>query len=338
MFVPESEEHDERRPRAAPASVVMVVAGEPLGVYHTLNLLAGLLASLGIAAIVAMGAVLSYVVNRRIRPVRRLAGEIESLRETDLSHRFEHADVPAELAPMIDKLNGLLERLNTAFSREKAFTADVAHELRTPLTGLRMTMEVCRSQPRNTAAYETAIDECRAIVDRMETMVVSLLTLARSDAGQIRIEQSEIDITQLITETWQYLRYRADEMGASVDVRLPPSCVIVTDPERLRIILQNVLDNAVSYVNRRGTIRIVAAQEPNAAIIEVANSGSQIRKQDITRLFERFWRGDDSRADSGGHTGLGLSLTQRLTEMLGGKIICDTVEGGEFVVRIELPK
>jgi signal transduction histidine kinase len=283
-----------------------------------------------------MGIVLLRVVSEGVRPVNKLAGEIESLNETALGRRFSRAAVPDELLPVVDKLNGLMGRLEGAFAREKSFTADVAHELRTPLTGLRTTLEVCRSQPRESAAYETALDECRVITDQMEAMVESLLLLARSDAGQVVVAKQKLDLSELIAETWCLFEYRAQRSNVNVLFDMPQAVVIETDPDKMRIVIQNVLDNAVSYVDPGGQIRIAVHRRGNDAIAEIANSGSQIATEDASRLFERFWRGDVARTDAGAHCGLGLSLCQRLMNLLGGQIAVETAKGGQFVLRIHI--
>jgi two-component system, OmpR family, heavy metal sensor histidine kinase CusS len=284
-------------------------------------------------AIVVSGAALVFVVGRAVRPVNRLAAEIESLRETDLARRLDLPDVPAELAPVVQRLNGLLGRLENAFGRERAFTADVAHELRTPLAGLVTTLEVCRSRPRDNPAYEAAIDKCRKMIDRMQAMVESLLLLARADGGQLAAVRKRVDLSQLLSECWADCQMRAEQRGLRIDWEVPSGCIVESDPDKLRIIFQNLFDNAVSYVDDGGMIRVVV----DAEAVEISNSGSKIGSEELPHLFERFWRGDQARTDTGVHCGLGLSLCRRLMELLGGQIGVNAVQGGSFVVRCTIP-
>jgi two-component system sensor histidine kinase QseC len=334
-YTPRARGRDERRPIEV-RSVNIVVAAAPIEVGNTLRKLGRMLTILCTTAVLLMGAVLLHVVGRGVRPIDHLANEIGSMKETDLTRRLPHDGVPTELTPMVDKLNGLLARLEAAFAREKSFTADVAHELRTPLTGLRMTLEVCRSRVREPAAYEAAIDECRGITDRMEAMVESLLLLARSDAGQVTVASQEVDLCQLVSQNWEQVQYRAQRLGLDVSFDMPESLPVSTDPEKLAIVLRNVMDNAVSYVDPMGKVRIVVAAGENQGIVEIANTGSQIATEDAPRLFERFWRGDSARSEANVHCGLGLSLCQRLMKLLGGEIDVETAKGGDFVVRLKL--
>src|SRR5262249_51447934 len=109
-----------------------------------------------------------------------------------------------------------------------------------------------------------------------------------------------------------------------------------TDPDKFGIVLRNLLDNAASYVDRGGQIRISANRRDRQAVVEIANTGSLIPAEDAPRLFERFWRGDVARTDSGTHSGLGLSLCRRLMALLGGEISVKTSAGGEFIALIKM--
>jgi two-component system sensor histidine kinase QseC len=328
-------DHDEDEPDDAAAAqrLELTVAWDTADLDGTLLRLRWLLVGLCAGAIVVSGAARVFVVGRAVRPVNRLAAEIESLRETDLARRLDLPDVPAELAPVVQRLNGLLGRLENAFGRERAFTADVAHELRTPLAGLVTTLEVCRSRPRDNPAYEAVIDKCRKMIDRMQAMVESLLLLARADGGQLAAVRKRVDLSLLLSECWAVCQVRAEQRGLRIDWAVPAGCIVESDPDKLRIIFQNLFDNAVSYVDDGGTIRVVVDAEG----VEISNSGSKIGSEELPHLFERFWRGDQARTDTGVHCGLGLSLCRRLMELLGGQIGVNAVQGGSFVVRCAIP-
>jgi heavy metal sensor kinase len=288
-------------------------------------------------AVVASGVVLMWIVRRGIRPVEQIASAIDTLRENDLSTRLNPPDVPTELQPVVDKLNGLLQRLDGAFAREKAFTADVAHEFRTPISALLTTFEVCRSRPRDEPAYIAAIDKCRDVARGMQAMVETLLILTRADAGQLSLALRDTDIASLLEDCWALFEIPAERRKLTVQWQVPDELRADTDPEKLRIILHNLFDNAISYCNDAGTIRIQAELQSQRLLIEVANTGSQIPADRTRQLFERFWRGDRARAAIGVHCGLGLSLCQRLSALLSGKIDIQSADGQWFVVRLELP-
>jgi heavy metal sensor kinase len=330
------EQEDEKPPAIAPQAVRIIVAGEPAGVRRTLRVLGSMLAALCTAATVALGIILLRIVGRGLRPLLDVSQQIESLEESKLSSRVRADGLPTELVPIVEKLNGLLARLESAFAREKGFTADVAHELRTPLTGLRMILEVCRSRQREPAAYESAMDECRAIIDRMESMVESLLLLARSESGQVATSRQQVDLGELLHQCASLLDHRIAERHLSVTWNSTEPCHVQTDREKVRIILGNLLDNAVSHADCGGTIRIRLGRDGDRLVTEIVNSGSGVAQADVPRLFDRFWRGDAARSHDDNHCGLGLSICRRLASLLGGQITIETTVGGDFTARFSL--
>jgi two-component system sensor histidine kinase QseC len=317
--------------------IILSVATETAGLNRTLGDLGWLLVGLCSLAVVVSGIVLFWVVGRAVRPVERIASDIDHLRESDLSTRLRSNDVPLELQPVVEKLNGLLSRLESAFSREKAFTADVAHELRTPLSALLTTFEVCRSRPREEADYTSAIDKCRSVAQQMQAMVETLLMLARAEAGQLSLKLQSIDVVDLLDDCWALFSLRAESRRLNVQWQTSGPIPIVTDSEKLRIILHNLFDNAVSYADEAGALRVSAKVIAGEFHLEVANTGSRVGPEQATHLFERFWRGDQARTNVGIHCGLGLSLCQRLTRLSKGNIEVQSTEHGWFTVRLTLP-
>jgi two-component system sensor histidine kinase QseC len=338
-FTPRRE--GERPSRGGPSaplrSCTIAVAGTPVEAERTLGHLGWLLLASCGTAIAVSGGVLMSVVRHALRPVEALARVIEGVRETDLTVRLPPRRVPVELSPIVETLNGLLDRLDAAFAREKAFTADVAHELRTPLAGLLATLEVCRSRRRDPAAYEAAIDECQEMTDNMQGMVENLLLLARADAGQLPVACQPVDVRALMLESWSLFEVRAAARQLDVQWVADTRGDACTDPDKLRIIIQNLFDNAVSYADEGGRLRVAVTVHDRDLRIEVANTGCDVAAADVAHLFDRFWRKDQGRSDTGVHCGLGLSLSQRLTGLLGGRISVESDFGGEFIARLELP-
>ncbi|HEY1921919.1 MAG TPA: ATP-binding protein [Tepidisphaeraceae bacterium] len=318
-------------------TIVLSVATDSISLIQTLRNLGWLLIGLCSLAVVVSGMVLFLIVGRAVRPVERIARDIDQLRESDLSVRLHSQDVPLELQPVVEKLNGLLSRLESAFSREKAFTADVAHELRTPLTALLTTFEVCRSRPREEADYKSAIDRSRTVALQMQNMVETLLMLARAEAGQLSLKLQSIDVADLLDDCWALFRPGAEAHRLNIQWQVAGPIPIESDPEKLRIIFHNLFDNAVSYADEAGTIRISANVIGDKFRLEVANTGSRVSPDQSANLFNRFWRGDQARADVGIHCGLGLSLCQRLSGLLKGEIEIQTTEGAWFAARLTLP-
>ena len=335
MSFPVHFEHDDSNPqRDSHQSATVILASRPIELNHTLEDLGWLLCVLCTAAVVLSGCALYRIVGQAVAPVNELASEIGQLRETDLTRRLDTDQVPAELSPVIEKLNGLLARLDASFTRERAFTADVAHELRTPLAGIQMTLDVCRSRPRETVAYETALDECRAMTNRLQALIENLLLLARADAGQLPIRRDRVDLYHLMQECWLPLLPRIEAKKLHVESRCAGATHIDIDAAKTRIVLCNLLDNAVSYVNDTGSICWSIVRSDHAIEINITNTGSEIGPADTARLFDRFYRGDPARTETGMHCGLGLSLCQRLIALLHGQIMIDSEVGGRFTASL----
>lgn len=322
---------------ASPHAVLLTVATDTIALRASLANFAWMLAGMCGLAVVVSGAVLVWIVGRGVRPLERLAVAIGRMQEKDLSMRLHAPDAPSELEPVVEKLNGLLSRLDAAFSREKAFTADVAHELRTPLAALLTTFDVCRSRPRDQAGYVAAIDKCRDVARQMQSMVETLLILTRADAGLLSLDRKKVDFADLLDDCWAMFSPRAQGRALNLQWRVASPILIETDPEKLRIILHNIFDNSVSYTPGGGTVRVDAEMKGDRLRVEIANTAPQIPADQASHLFDRFWRGDQARAETGVHCGLGLSLCQRLSRLLEGQIDVESTAENWFIVRLSLP-
>jgi len=278
------------------------------------------------------------VVGRGLRPVREVAARIAGVGDGDLSERIRLDHAPSEVQPVIARINELLERLEAAFTRERAFSADVAHELRTPLAGVQTALDVCATQLRSPEAYQLVIAQCRASMRRMSAMVDNLLTLARAESGQLSINREIVDLGAFLADCWAPFGARAAERQLTVEWNLADDLTISTDREKLRLVIYNLLDNAVTHVNAGGHLIISAGSDGSGepVLVEVRNTGCPMPPADAERVFERFWRGDQARRDSGGHCGLGLSLCKRIVTLLDGRIVATISEEGIFGIKLWL--
>lgn len=332
-------DEDEPAATAPPPNLqlTMMVARDTSHLSEALAHLAWLLAAACGAALLACLGLLAWNVRRSLAPVDAIAGRIAGVGRTNLADRLDPAGVPRELAPIVHRLNEMLGRLQSAFARERAFTADVAHELRTPLAGLETTLEICGSRERQPHEYQRAVGQCLRATRQMHAMVDSLLILARADAGGVPVAPSTFELRALIDEAWRPFVERAAARELRVTRIGNADRPIHVDREKLRQVLNNLFDNAVSYADEGGAIRIVFGVDTSRLRITIANTGSRLSPEQAGLVFDRFWRGDASRTDTGSHCGLGLSITKELVQLIGGTIQAQSTEGGEFVVHVELP-
>jgi len=276
--------------------------------------------------------ILMWVVGRSLRPIDGLRRQLETLDEGHLDHRFEVANTPLELVPVVDQLNALIGRLGAAFTREQTLTAHAAHELRTPLTGLRSTLEVCLKRPRGSEEYREAARDCLEITLMMQSMIERLLELNRR--GEPRLERAPLG--ELVDEAWDAYAERADERGLELAKHFPEQLELVTDLEDLSRVLANLLENAINYADEGSTIDVSAASGPDGLRIVVTNEASSAPEDVAEHAFDVFWRADVSRSDVGVHAGLGLSLCKRIVEALGGQVEASLHEG-RFALTVVLP-
>jgi two-component system heavy metal sensor histidine kinase CusS len=330
----ENNEGEPGRP-ARPREVTLVVARDTAGIDRTLAQLEFFLTGVWAAAVLVTLGVLAFVVRRGLRPANRLAAQIGRVGEADLGTRIELANAPAELMPVVQRLNDLFARLEAAFSREKAFSADIAHELRTPLAGLRATLEISLSNPREAAKYREAMVDCLSITRQMQAMVENLLSLARAEAGQIKIDRRSVDVAEMLDDCWKAVAERAEARGLDVQWGVERPCTLSTDAEKLRQVIYSLLDNAVAYADESGRVWIDATARVGGVTLRIGNTGSRLTSEQVPHVFERFWRGDAARTDVGLRCGLGLSLAQKMVTLLGGRISAESNARGEFVVTLE---
>jgi two-component system sensor histidine kinase QseC len=325
--VEQDEEDGHAQAPAVPRTAVLTLARDTSEIDATLSHLKAVLVSLSAAALVVSGASLLLVVRGALRPLNRLARDIESFPESDLSRRLDEGNSPVELRSLVERFNGLLGRLQGAFLRERSFTADVAHELRTPIAGLHTTLQVGRSRRREPAAYEALLDKCLKMTGGIRSVVETLLLLARADAGQLLVKSARVDLAELIDDCWDSFRQRASDRELHVELAIDRPWMVQTDSERLTMILNNLFENAVSYVDQGGRVCIQTVRNGLSADLVVTNTGSILADDEVKLVFDRFWRGDRSRSDTGVHCGLGLSLCQRLAALLRVRLTAESRDG-----------
>ncbi len=347
--IADSDDKDYRQRKKGQA-LTLVVAKDAGDLQYQLRFLSSLLLIASVATITLSFLVAALVVRQGLRPLNSIAVEIAAIREDNLTARIGAEHVPTEIAPIKNRLNELLSRLEASFDRERRFSADVAHELRTPLAGIRSTIEVTLAHVRDANQYKTALSDCLAIVEVMQTMVNNLLMIARFDACQATSRQEEIRLAEMVNFCWRSFSERALQRSILFENRVPAGITCESDSDNLSIVLSNLLHNAVEYADKAGRIWTTAQKVPASASLDVsrgsrddsveitvANTGCKLTRKEVSQVFDCFWRGDSSREDAGVHCGLGLALVQRIIRTLGGSVIAELQAGGVFLVRITLP-
>jgi signal transduction histidine kinase len=301
---------------ASPHHVTLVVAGGSEDLDAFLASLHLTLALFILGLLLGSAVLLKTVTAFALRPLDDLARRLAAIDAGSLGDKVVIDGAPTELVPTIEHLNGLLARLAESFQRERTFSANVAHELRTPLAELRTLTEVALKWPDDPASLLSSLAEIRGIGLQMEKVVVNLLALARYDGGQHIVRLSEVPLRETAGGCWSAVAAEADARGLTASLEIPQDLAVVTDREKLELILSNLFANAVAYGDPGSRITITAAAVDGRFDLSVANRTMELTPQELPRIFDRFWRQDSARSD-GGHAGLGLSLVAALCDLLG---------------------
>lgn len=305
-----------KKPQRPPdLPVTFVLAQERMGLDRTLAEFRTTLFVIGLIFVAATALLVIAVAKKGLAPLARVADQAAAIDISSLEVRFPTDSMPQELRPICDRLNDLLARLEEAFQRERRFGANIAHELRTPIAELRALAEVALKWPED-GGSNVAFQDALAVAQRMETIVAGLLTLARYEDGKQAVTLTQVKVNELVEEVWSPLAERAGRKKLAVATEIPHALCLKTDRSLLRLILSNLLANAVDYAPTGGRLSIAASSRNGLFDLTVANATEALSPQDLPHLFERFWRKDAARTDST-HVGLGLSLARVSADVLG---------------------
>jgi signal transduction histidine kinase len=320
---------------AVPDSCTLVMAIDASATERELSHVAIMLTALWVTACGLSVAASSWLRRAILRPVHHLAGAIRAIDLERLPARVD-AEVPLEMEVMRERLDDLLARLRQVLAREKGTIANIAHELRTPIAGLRTTLEFIAlgGMP---GGNEVA-NRCLPTVLAMQSMVANLLTLARIEAGQETVLLQDIDLTRLVHDCWRSIEPLAAKRNTRIDEpTVGAHAMVRTCPDKARMVIANLLDNAVSHSPAGSLIAVALDGDAEQVRLHIGNPVAGL-VPDAGSLFQPFWRGDQARGSGGLHCGLGLALCRRLVSLLGGAISADTSNAGSFRIEVRFPR
>lgn len=265
-------------------------------------------------------ALAGYAIARRgLRPLARISDTARKVRASRLDERIEASGLPVEIAPLVETLNAMLDRLEDSFARLGRFSGDIAHELRTPVHNLRGEMEVALSRPRPPEQYRETLSSCLEECGRLSRLVDGLLFLARADSPETLIQREPVNLRRELETVAAFYEALASETGVALEVWAEPQLMASLDRTLFQRALGNLIENALAHTPAGGTVRLCGGAEDSAVRIEVSDTGRGIAPEHLPHVFERFYRADQARASSSaGRAGLGLSIVRRIAELHGG--------------------
>lgn len=261
-----------------------------------------------------------WVVSASLAPVSRVRQQVAARQADDLSE-LDERDLPDEIHPLVHELNLLFHRLSQAFDAQKNFVADAAHELRSPLAALKLQVQGLR-RAADDAARDIAIHRLNAGIDRATRLVEQLLVLARQQSNSaVGTKSLPVDLTTLVQLSM------ADAAGTAVLrqidlglVQADPS-IVMGHEEALRILLRNLLDNAIKYTPVGGTVNLAIRSNEEKTLLTVEDSGPGIAAEDRQRVLDRFYRVAGTK---GGGSGLGLAIVKTIADLHNATLTIDS--------------
>ncbi|GHO99355.1 two-component sensor histidine kinase [Reticulibacter mediterranei] len=330
---------DSRALRVAGKTIALIQVGESLENLHTLlhQLVAALLV-VGTLVLACCAAVSYWLAGYSFAPIQRLAQTARKIKAGDLKSRVPVPPIRDEVQYLALTLNEMLESLEQAFARQRRFVADASHELRTPVAVIRNTAGVALLEPPQLDETVVALSEIRTETERLTLLLTDLLTLARGDEGQTRFEQETVQFDQLVETVAATLDQLAAERDIQLEVQIPHEVALLGDEARLIQVVMNLLDNAIRYTNPGGQVCVSVKQTASEACLIVRDTGIGIAPEHLPHIFERFYRADPMRRETGGsNSGLGLSIVEWIIHAHGGSVVVNSQVGQGTCFTVRLP-
>ncbi len=277
------------------------------------------------------------IAGRSLAPVQSVIGTAERITHENLSLRIDLPRHKDELYVLASTVNNLLDRIGSALVREQQFTSDVAHELRTPLAALKGTLEVLIRKDRKPEEYVQKISDSIREVNRLARLVDRLLMLARYDSGTVTPVPAPVDVGDLASSVLRRLEPLAEARRVRITVDASPAPIIRADRGMMEVMVENLVSNALKYSREGGTVEIVTRPAGDSVELRIADHGTGMRQDHVARIFDRFYRAEESRNGDVPGFGLGLAIVKSLADLQGAGLSVESAIGAGTTVIVHIP-
>lgn len=271
-------------------------------------------------------------VTRALAPLRKVRGEIGQ-RGAGSLHALDARDLPEEVAPVVDTLNDLLARLDSALAAQRRFVADAAHALRTPLTAIKLQAQIAQ-RSLEPEERRKALAELEAGVDRASHLVTQLLRMARLEPEAAQTTATAVRLDELMKTVVGAFSAQAEARGLDLGITEAPPMEIFGHPDSLGVMLDNLVDNALRHTPAGGRVDLSLVRADGHIVLTVSDNGPGIPARERERVFERFHRlvGGDIPG-----SGLGLAIVREVANQHHARVVLDDTPGGGLSVRVLFP-
>lgn len=303
-----------------------------------LETIIGVVASLVFSGLLLMG-ISYFMAGFMLKPIRQMNRQAVDISEKYLDRRLPVSNKRDEFNTLAKTLNQVFDRLQHAFLRQKRLLADASHELKTPLTMMRLALDEIRSDIDENNPDPRAQSHKRMTeqVLRMERLVRGLLDLSALEIESVAAT-NPMDVTEVLASLIVDYRLMAELRNIQISISLPDRLEMEGDKEKLTRAFSNLLDNAVKYSTDGGQIDIEGIQSDTDLTVTISNSGQQVPETEIPKVFDQFYRVEQSRSLRHGGSGLGLAIVKRIIELHSGNVTFESRQGGRTRVTVTLPR
>jgi two-component system OmpR family sensor kinase len=273
-----------------------------------------------------------WVVTAALAPLNRIGRDLARRNADSLAPVSDHG-APVEVSPLVAELNSLLVRTAGAMQSQQRFVADAAHELRSPLTALKLQIQTL-ARAKDDAARAMAMERLSGGVDRSARLVEQLLSLARQDPASVLADACDISLADCVKQTIADMNSFAAARQIKLESGRIQQTFVHGDADSLRILVQNLLDNAVRYTPEGGTVCVTLAGHGTTAALTIEDSGIGIPPESRERVFDRFYRVPGTGVSG---SGLGLAIVKAIAERHDASITFSTSPLGGLVVTVTFP-
>ena len=269
----------------------------------------------------------SFLAGRSIAPIRSIINTTNTITRNNLNERVALPTKKDELHELSAAINELLERIEKAIERERQFTSDASHELRTPLSSLQGTLEVLVRKPRSRQEYEEKIGYALSVIDTMTFTLEQLLLLSRGESPSKINPDTKIDLPTLIDDILFEHKTEIAKKDLKISVKAATTEENAVPEYYAHLILDNAIENAIKYAKQGGTVGISVTQKSGRISCSISDNGIGIKKQDIDKLFNNFYRSDALEHRHIPGNGLGLSIAKKSAEAIGAELSIESELG-----------
>jgi heavy metal sensor kinase len=297
----------------------------------------GIIVGLPVALILAAAGGF-LMAQKSLRPIVAISDQAEQINARNLNERLKVTNPEDELGRLAGVFNALLSRLDKSFGVMREFMADASHELRTPLTIIHGEAEVSLGHDHTAAEYRKSLGIISDQAKRMARIVRDMLALARADAGEQNLRKEELYLNDLVEECCQAAQALAAPKHIHLSCESGEDVLILGNEELLKRMVVNLVENAIRYTPDGGSVSVKLQSEASRAHLVVADTGIGIPRESLGRVFDRFYRVQDSRMRPNGGSGLGLSIVKLAAESHQGSIEVESEpdRGSTFAVSLPL--